>query len=493
MQNYKKLMGSISIVTASYAASRLLGFFREILLAKWTGVSGATDTLDLAFIIPDFLFYLSAGGYLAITLIPLMSSKSEEKLNNYFLSLLYGLSLVFILFSAIVFLFRYQLSEVLNVESPAFFIEVFTPIIFSQIFFFIGAILMSYQYLKENFLYASLAPLIYNSTIIFFGWINSSSPESTVKGFAIGTLVGSIIGHLIIQVIGASRSGLKYSFVPPQLRYLKEYLFISLPLVVGQSIAVIDEQLFRIFGSMLTVGSVATFRYARRIAILPVGIIAQAIGVASYPLLARLFKADEIEELVLLVRKQLSYLFLFNGAVMVFCLANAESIISIIYERGAFNSTNTLTVASIFSIVVFAILPWSMNQVLTRSYYVQKIFWFPVISGTVVSVLTTILLLVIDNRDAQTYALLITLSLFVYSIYLLINLKVKNIKILNPSLVKDVIKSCAILALSFFLSELLVFESTFIQLSTSFVSIVGLTFTFLVLLKFEYINITKRN
>ena len=80
-----------------------------------------------------------------------------------------------------------------------------------------------------------------------FGWINSSSPESTVKGFAIGTLVGSIIGHLIIQVIGATRSGLKYSFVPPRLRYLKEYLFISLPLVVGQSIAVIDEQLFQNF------------------------------------------------------------------------------------------------------------------------------------------------------------------------------------------------------------------------------------------------------
>ena len=134
-----------------------------------------------------------------------------------------------------------------------------------------------------------------------------------------------------------------------------------------------------------------------------------------------------------------------------------------------------------------------MNQVLTRSYYVQKIFWFPVVSGTVVSVLTTILLLAIDNRDSQTYSLLITLSLFVYSIYLLINLKVKNIKILNLSLVKDVVKSCAVLVLSFFLSELLVFESTFIQLSTSFVSIVCLIFTFLVLLKFEYINITKRN
>ena len=59
-----------------------LDFFREILLANWAGVSEATDTLDLAFIIPDFLFYLSAGGYLAITLIPIMSKKGKEELEN---------------------------------------------------------------------------------------------------------------------------------------------------------------------------------------------------------------------------------------------------------------------------------------------------------------------------------------------------------------------------------------------------------------------------
>ena len=73
MQEYKKLIGPISIISIAYLSSRLLGFLREILLAKWTGVSSASDTLDLAFIIPDFLFYLSAGGYLAITLIPILS------------------------------------------------------------------------------------------------------------------------------------------------------------------------------------------------------------------------------------------------------------------------------------------------------------------------------------------------------------------------------------------------------------------------------------
>ena len=77
--------------------SRVFGFIREILLARWTGVSSATDTLDLAFVIPDFLFYLSAGGYLAITLIPILSKFQKDKLadlNNYFLSLLNGLTTV---------------------------------------------------------------------------------------------------------------------------------------------------------------------------------------------------------------------------------------------------------------------------------------------------------------------------------------------------------------------------------------------------------------
>ena len=76
---------------------------------------------------------------------------------------------------------------------------------------------------------------------------------------------------------------------PLQAKYIKEYLTVSLPLILGQSIAVMDEQLFRIFGSFLGAGTVASFRYARRIVLLPVGIVAQAVGVASYPTLSKLF------------------------------------------------------------------------------------------------------------------------------------------------------------------------------------------------------------
>lgn len=492
MQNYKKVIGSISIVTVSYLMSRVLGFYREIMLAKWTGLSEATDILDLAFVIPDFLFYLSAGGYLAITLIPLLNKQQEDKVNKYYLSLLYGLTIIFIILTLSTYFLRYQIANFLNVKNIEFFIEIFTPVVFSQLFFFIGAILMAFQYFKENFLYPSLAPVIYNCSIIFFGWINSTSPEETVKGFAIGTLVGSILGHLIIQLIGVIKSGLIIQYFLPNVKYLKEYLFISLPLIVGQSIAVIDEQLFRYFGSLLDTGSIASFRYARRIALLPVGIIAQAIGVASYPFLSKLFKNNKYDELKILVRKQLVYLLVLNGALMVFGLVNSESIIKIVYQRGNFTAIETNTVSSIFFIICFAILPWSINQILTRTFYVQEEFWFPVVSGTLVTLLTILYMSQIKNPSTLKFALTIVFSLYVYTFILLLKLGIDREKLLNKELFNDFIKSLLIFSTSYFTVEKIDFSNEIASMSLSILAIAIIVFVLVKLLKFKYINLSSR-
>ncbi len=443
MLSSNKLLGSISLVTISYLMSRILGFFREILLAQWTGVSDASDTLDLAFIIPDFLFYLSAGGYLAITLIPILSDLSKnnkDSLNDYFISLLYGLSVVFIVISIIFFLFRNQIVILLGVSNPALFIKLFIPIVFSQAFFFIGAILMSFQYFNNDFKYAAIAPVIYNSCIILFGWFYSSSPESTVYGFAVGGLVGSIIGHFFVQLIGASKNGLVFKVLKPKGVHILEYIRISLPLIIGQSIAVIDEQLFRYFGSLLTTGSIASFRYARRVALIPVGVIAQAVGVASYPTLSNLFVENKLEDFKLLIRKQLSILTVINTAVLILFLVNSDNIISIIYERGLFTSEDTLRVSSIFMVVSFGLIPWSLNQIVTRSYYVQKNYWFPVWVGTSITFLTILLLTFINNPSEENYAVIIISSLWLNTLVLSIFLTIKNERIVNSPLITDIIK-----------------------------------------------------
>ena len=444
MQQYKKLIGPISIISIAYLCSRLLGFLREVLLAKWTGVSSASDTLDLAFIIPDFLFYLSAGGYLAITLIPILSDykkKDSESLNEYFLSLLFGLSIIFIFISTVFFLFKNEIGLILEVQNLNLFSKLFSPIVFSQAFFFIGAILMSYQYFHNDFKYPALAPVIYNFSIILFGWLNSSTPESTVYGFAIGGFIGSVIGHFFIQLIGVKKSGLSFKFVRPKIKYIKEYLTISLPLILGQSIAVMDEQLFRIFGSFLGAGTVASFRYARRIVLLPVGIVAQAVGVASYPTLSRLFVDNKFDELKKIIRTQISSLFLFNAVMALILIINSQEIISIVYERGRFSNADVIRVSSIMKIVALGVIPWSVNQIVNRSYYVQKRYWFPVGIGTLGTLVTTLALLISNNANEINYSIIIISFLWAYSAFMLCSLKIEGESVLNRSLIYDIFLS----------------------------------------------------
>ena len=496
MDNSKKLLGSISLITISYLMSRILGFFREVLLAKWTGVTSASDTLDLAFIIPDFLFYLSAGGYLAITLIPILSDISknrETELNDYFVSLLYGLSIVFFIISFLSFLFRYQIVDLLDVENPDLFIKLFTPIIFSQTFFFIGAILMSFQYFKNDFKYAALAPVIYNSSIILFGWFYSTSPESTVYGFAIGGLVGSIIGHLLLQLLGAKNNGLIFKALKPKLEHVSQYIKISFPLIVGQSIAVIDEQLFRYFGSLLSTGSIASFRYARRVALIPVGVIAQAVGVASYPTLSKLFVENKFEDLKLLIKKQLSALAVINTGVLIIFLKNSENIIEIIYQRGLFTPEDTNRVSSIFMVVAFGLIPWSLNQIITRSYYVQKNYWFPVWVGTFITFATIFILKILNNPSGESYALVIISSLWVNTLILSFFLKIKNERLIDKSLLLDLFKILGVGLLSYFLNFSFGFYSGSpileVVFDTLFIFIVILMSLFVV--KMNYINLKR--
>ncbi len=497
MQEYKKLIGPISIISIAYLSSRILGFLREVLLAKWTGVSSASDTLDLAFIIPDFLFYLSAGGYLAITLIPILSDikkKDSESLNDYFLSLLFGLSIIFIFISTVFFLFKNEISLILEVQNQALFSKLFSPIVFSQAFFFIGAILMSYQYFHNDFKYPALAPVVYNFSIILFGWLNSSTPESTVYGFAVGGFIGSVIGHFFIQLIGVKKSGLTFKFVTPKIKYIKEYLTVSLPLILGQSIAVMDEQLFRIFGSFLGAGTVASFRYARRIVLLPVGIVAQAVGVASYPTLSKLFVDKKFDELKKIIRIHLSSLFLFNAVMALILVINSQEIISIVYERGRFSRNDAVRVSSIMQIVALGVVPWSINQIVNRSYYIQKRYWFPVSIGTFGTLATTLALLGSNNASEINYSIIIISFLWAYSAFMLFSLKIEGESILNKDLVYDILLS---LLLSIIIYVLLInldldFENTIFRLIMNSIIVI---ISFLVstsIIRMNYVEFKRR-
>ena len=176
---------------------------------------------------------------------------------------------------------------------------------------------------------------------------------------------------------------------------------------------------------------------------------------------------------------------------MVGAIVNADYLIKIIYERGAFTSADTTRVSGVFVIISLAIIPWSINQILTRSYYVQQKSWVPVIPGSFITLLTSIILFKAAS-NSQTYAWIIIFSLYIYCIVLLSSIKFNSEKIFNKNLVAEFSKITLILVLIYFVFGIAVSLSGILNLIFSLLLIPVVIFVSLSLLNFEYINIAKR-
>ncbi|RZP20720.1 MAG: hypothetical protein EVA29_03910, partial [Candidatus Actinomarinales bacterium] len=160
--------------------------------------------------------------------------------------------------------------------------------------------------------------------------------------------------------------------------------------------------------------------------------------VASYPTLSRLFVDKKFDELKKIIRTQLSSLFLFNAVMALILIINSQEIISIVYERGRFSNADVIRVSSIMKIVALGVIPWSVNQIVNRSYYVQKRYWFPVGIGTLGTLVTTFALLVSNNANEINYSIIIISFLWAYSAFMLCSLKIEGESVLNRNLIYDI-------------------------------------------------------
>ncbi len=379
------------VVSAGILASRLLGFVRDVILAALLGRSIEADLYNYAFAIPDFLFFLMAGGYISITLVPILSRYLAvgdiTGANRSFTAVTKVVGTLMATLTAVTMIFAQPLTEAVFAGVPpqqlpelVTLVRIVLP---AQFFFVLGAMLMAAQYAHRRFVIPTLAPLVYNLSIIAGGmlaaWIGHAGPA----GFIWGALVGVILGNFGLQWWGASRLGVHWEpRVSIRHESVREYFGLALPLMIGQSAVALDEVFMRVFGQLGGLGDTSALNYARRVNMVPVGVIAQAAGVAAFPFLAGLFAEGKIGEMAATVAKALRSGLTVAGLGAAGAIGLALPIIQLAYQRGAFTPTDTLVVSTLLAIYGLSIPLWTAHQVYTRAFYAQKRMWLPVGVGT---------------------------------------------------------------------------------------------------------------
>ena len=369
--------------------SRILGLVRDKVISYYFGAGTEADIYFTAFVVPDFLNYLLAGGYFSITLVPLLAmafSGDEEDGWRFFSSAVCWAALAITVLTVLAWLCVPVLAPLI---APGFspeaqgrlaaFLRIILP---AQICFLPGACFSAMLYYRRQFTVPALTPLVYNGCIIIGGVaFLYLFPGRGMEGFCWGVLGGAALGSLLLPMLAVRAGGLRFF---PSLRhpYLKKVLLLALPLMLGQSIVALDEQFVRIFGSLTGDGGVSLLNYARRMMLVPVGVVAQAAGLASYPFLASLAAKGELKAFDSGLNRALITTLLVALPLSLWMIVAAEPIMRLIFQQGHFTASAATESGLLLSVMLIGVGFWAVQQILGRAFYAHQDTLTPALAGS---------------------------------------------------------------------------------------------------------------
>ena len=386
------------ITTTLILLARILGFLREIVIAKLFGATRLVDIYVAAFTIPDILFFLLSGGALSSAFVPVytqyLTAKNREEARKMLSSLLTILTIVLFFMVAIAEIFAYPLVKIVVPHFPpkdlAYCVFLTRLMLPSVIFFVLGGIFTGVAYCYQKFLIPTISGVIYNLLVILGGVF--LGPSIKVTGLSVGVVAGSFIGNFLLQIWYILRLGEKpyfcFDYRHPGVR---KVFLIMLPIIFTLSVAQVTVVINRVLASGLGEGAIAGLNYANRLTQFPLGIFGQALGIAVFPTLSALASMGKIEELKRINSLAVRTLFFLNIPSAIFFILFGTPIVQFVYERGAFKHSDTIMTAQILAFYSLSLPPLSANQIINRTFYSLQDSLTPLFCGVASVIICAIL------------------------------------------------------------------------------------------------------
>ena len=370
----------IALVTI---ASKFMGFARDMVVANFYGATQISDAYFYALQIPSLAIIILGGvggpfhsAVVAVfsKLIPDFNSKPTDAINKLYNTFL---TITFLFFAALAILgFCFAdkiMGVIISAGSPELIalatehFKIMSPIIL------IGGIIGIFYGLlvtHKHFILPNLSPMILSIVVIIA--ITLANNDKTGMVLATATTIGAFC-QLLLQFPALRKIG--YRIKPtfelvnnPNFKNIMELLF---PAILSSTMGQITIYIDMFFASTLREGAWTSVVFANRIFQFPVGILVTAFLVPLFPIFSRLAGqgGDKLEEIKSYFNKGVGTLFFASIPIIILILTLAKDGISLIFERGAFNSDAVIMVSEALCFLSFSILPYVFRDSITRVYY----------------------------------------------------------------------------------------------------------------------------
>ncbi len=376
-----------SLVMALFLVSRVLGLLREVVIAHQFGTSAEMDAYLAAFRLPDFLFYVVAGGALGSAFIPVFTVyltrrdrpgawRLASAVINWVGLVLTGLSLLAALLAP--WLTQTFFPD-FSLAQQALTTELMRWMLISTVIFGLSGVVMGILNAHQHFFLPALAPVVYNTAIILGAWL--LGPTWGVRGLTIGVVVGAV-GHLLVQIPGLFRVGMRYQ--PVLARHeasLHEVARLMGPRVLGLAAVQLNFVVSAVLAAGLSAGSLTALNYGWIIMLLPQGIIAQSVATALFPTLAALAAGEEWREFRRVFGLTLRHMLFLTLPAAVGLILLAQPIVRLLLQRGAFGPESTTATAWALAFFAVGLVGHAVIEIVTRAFYALKNTKTPVVIG----------------------------------------------------------------------------------------------------------------
>jgi putative peptidoglycan lipid II flippase len=394
----RQIARAAGTVMLAFAFGQVVGLVRRILVAQAFGAGAELDAFIAANRVSETLFNLVAGGALGSAFIPTFTgllAKDEKKSAWQLASAIANwVALILSLLAALAALFAPQIVRhalapgfSANPEQFALTVALLRIQLFSAVLFGMSGLIMGILNSHQVFLIPALTPSMYQLGMIF--GIAVLVPQMGIYGLAWGVVIGALF-HLLLQVPALLKlnQGDEEKKQPLFIFTLGignsnvfEVLRLMGPRLLGVAVVQLNFWVNTWLASKMAAGSVVGIEYGFALMLMAQVAIAQSIATAAMPTFSAQYALGKLDEVRNSLAATIRGVLLLSIPAAMGLIILRVPLITLLYQRGAFNAHSTKLVAWALLWYAVGLVGHSVMEILARAFYALHDTKTPVLVG----------------------------------------------------------------------------------------------------------------
>jgi len=400
------------ILTGAFVVSRILGLLRTSMFAFVFGTSTTSDAYLQAFLIPDTIFNIVAGGALSSAFIPVfakyMISEHDEKTAWRIASS--ALNLAIVIMSALALIAIIFARQIVPLYNPGplvtdkhyaeylahlDLIVMLTRIMLLQSVVLGGGVIVNAVLnARQNFLLPAVGTVLYNVGLIaglvpgiYFAFHGQRNDGVAVLFATWGVVIGALL-QVAIQIPGLFKVGMHYtpSFDwrhPGVIQIGRQMIpriinaaMLSLSIFVDRSLI---SLLVVVVGVAGVNGLITQYYQSLQLVLLPLGVFGMAVSTAAFPTLAENVAKGRFDRVRSTILETLRSILFMSIPSSVGLIVLGLPIIQVLLEHGRFSLADAQSTVIPLAFFAFGLTGLAAVEILTRSFYAMRDSTTPVV------------------------------------------------------------------------------------------------------------------